>query len=122
MMPSPDIGKVLADVAEEAERQEVQESAGTKRRHRSVRPAKEPSQVYSIRLPADVLGSVRELARRRGEAPTSMLRTWVLERLAEETGGAAPEPPHVHARPTAEPVALPTRGAARRHVYEKAGL
>lgn len=48
------------------------------------RPAKEPSQVYSIRLPATVVAELRVLATARGEAPTGLIRDWVLERLDEE--------------------------------------
>ena len=82
-MEERDIRQVLADVAAAADEQEV--SVTEKRRYRSRRPAIEPSQVYSIRLPVSSLRAIRQLADDRGEAPTSMLRTWVLDRLSAET-------------------------------------
>lgn len=42
------------------------------------------SRVYSLRLPESIIDEIRELAERRGQAPTSMLRDWVLERLSAE--------------------------------------
>ncbi len=45
------------------------------------RPAKQPSQVYSIRLPVDRLAELRRYADRRGMAPTALIREWVLQRL-----------------------------------------
>jgi hypothetical protein len=48
------------------------------------RPPKEPSQIYSLRLPVSVVEQIRLLAASRGEAPTALLREWVLEHLDEE--------------------------------------
>ena len=48
------------------------------------RYAKEPSQVYAIRIPVSRLQAIRRLAGGRGEQPTALLREWVLERLDEE--------------------------------------
>ena len=48
------------------------------------RYAKEPSQVYAIRIPVSRLETIRKLADARGEQPTALLREWVLERLDEE--------------------------------------
>ncbi|HWL37458.1 MAG TPA: hypothetical protein VNQ77_14835 [Frankiaceae bacterium] len=51
------------------------------------------SQVYSIRIPVDRLEDLRALAAARGEAPTALMREWVLERLAAETlGDPGPAP------------------------------
>lgn len=48
------------------------------------RPPKEPSQVYSVRLPATAVEELRVLASAKGEAPTTLMREWVLERMEEE--------------------------------------
>jgi hypothetical protein len=48
------------------------------------RPPKEPSQIYSLRLPVSVVEQIRLLAASKGEAPTALLREWVLEHLDEE--------------------------------------
>ena len=52
------------------------------------RYAKEPSQVYAIRIPASRLEAIRRLAERRDEQPTALLREWVLERLDDELDAA----------------------------------
>ena len=66
-------------LAKEAERMEKENDAP--RRHvRSLAP-KDPSQVYSIRIPVAKLASLRQLAAASGLAPTAMLRGWILERL-----------------------------------------
>jgi hypothetical protein len=46
--------------------------------------AKEPSQVYAIRIPVSRLQLLRRLAERRKEQPTALLREWILERLDKE--------------------------------------
>lgn len=43
------------------------------------------SQLYTIRIPVQSLEALRELAQRRGTRPSTMMRRWVLERLAFET-------------------------------------
>lgn len=70
------------------------------------RYAKEPSQVYAIRIPATRLSEIRWLADTRKEQPTALLREWVLERLDDELAHAgrryAKEPSipyRVYARP-----------------------
>lgn len=60
----------------------------TRRRMRRV-----ASQVYSIRVPVDRLEDLRQLAAARGEAPTALMRQWVLERLDAETLGHSLEVP-----------------------------
>ena len=51
---------------------------------RTRRYAKEPSQVYAIRIPVTRLAAIRWLAEGRSEQPTALLREWVLERLDAE--------------------------------------
>lgn len=89
MTEERNIQDILAEVADQAEqtRDEIT------RMYRSNRPAVEPSQVYSIRIPVSRLGRIRALAAKYGMAPTSMLRTWILERLdAEERSSGNPSP------------------------------
>ena len=73
--------------AERIEREEIQ-IADEQAKGRWVfvrpRPPKEPSQVYSLRLPTTVVEEIRLLASAKGEAPTALIREWVLERMDEE--------------------------------------
>ncbi len=62
------------------------------------------SQVYSIRLPVTVVDDLRALASAKGEAPTALIREWVLDRMGSEldrlpsegkapaSGGGKPSP------------------------------
>lgn len=54
--------------------------------------AKDPSQVYSVRIPVDQIDRLRSTAEERGIGPTVLMRQWVLERLgSEELAGSNPE-------------------------------
>lgn len=84
-MADEDIAKMLAEVTEAAEREDEEEAAGLRRfRYVRPKPAKDPSQVYSVRIPVNRLEELRSLAERRGDQPTALLREFVLERLDEE--------------------------------------
>ncbi|MFN2495023.1 MAG: hypothetical protein ABR608_03810 [Pseudonocardiaceae bacterium] len=48
-------------------------------RHRE--PAKSPTAVYSVRIPADRIEELRQLAADRGVQPTVLIRSWVLAQL-----------------------------------------
>lgn len=50
------------------------------------RPPKQPSQVYSIRVPVERLEQLRKLAEERHVAPSALIREWVIERLDAEIG------------------------------------
>jgi hypothetical protein len=52
----------------------------------SVPPPRNPSQVYSVRIPVARLETLRQIAREQGIAPSALMREWVLERLSAETG------------------------------------
>lgn len=84
MTESENIEKILAEVADQAE--QMRDKRG--KLYRSNRPAAEPSQVYSIRIPVSHLGRIRALASGSGIAPTAMLRDWILDRLAIEDAPA----------------------------------
>ncbi len=53
---------------------------------RSGRPAREPSQVYSLRVPTDKLEQLRIQAAHQHVTPSALMRLWVLERLEHEAG------------------------------------
>jgi len=76
------ISEALAKEAELAEQSEGQHRGPYVR---SRRPPKDPSQVYSLRIPLERLESVRKLAAENNTTPAALLRTWVLERLDEES-------------------------------------
>ena len=42
---------------------------------------REPSQVYSVRIPVEKLELLRKVAAEQHKAPSVLIRTWVLERL-----------------------------------------
>ena len=76
-----DIRKKLEEVAELAERTKEQR---LRRFGRPPKPEGEVGQVYSIRIPVAQIAELEEVAAARGEAPRTMLREWVLERLVDE--------------------------------------
>lgn len=52
-------------------------------------PPKNPSAVYSVRIPADRIEQLRRVAAERGVQPTALIRNWVLAQLdAAEDGDA----------------------------------
>jgi hypothetical protein len=90
---SESISEVLAREAAQAEaraeaeeRGEVAPTPG----HRGRRPAADPSQVYTVRIPVSRLRELRVIADELGEPPSTLIRHWVLERLdaagSEATG------------------------------------
>lgn len=44
-------------------------------------PPREPSQVYSVRIPVGKLEILRQVAAEWNEAPSALIRRWVLERI-----------------------------------------
>jgi hypothetical protein len=79
------IKDILAKEAEEAEEAEERRRTGKKGRplHQGM-PPRDPAQVYSLRMPVERLGALRRIAGAYGANPTALMRTWVLERLAQE--------------------------------------
>ncbi|MGN6331506.1 MAG: hypothetical protein ACTHOD_07620 [Motilibacteraceae bacterium] len=83
---SDDIRAMLAREADEAEAVAEAEDRGERPlapRHRRSGP-QEASQVYSVRLPREAIEQLRAVAESLGEAPTALLRRFVMERLAQE--------------------------------------
>jgi hypothetical protein len=77
-------------LAAESDRMEVENEV--ERSYAHIRPAKEPSQVYSVRIPVARIEEMRRLANEYGQAPSALLRAWVLERLDSEHSRREPEP------------------------------
>lgn len=74
------IGDVLASEADRMEKE-----VDIERRYVRTAAPRNPSQVYSIRIPVELLGRLRQLATFSQVPTTAMLRRWILERLAIET-------------------------------------
>jgi hypothetical protein len=53
---------------------------------------KEPSQVYSLRMPAKLLDQLRRLAEEEDIEPSALMRLWVIERLDAERDRRADQP------------------------------
>lgn len=87
-MSSPDIPRLLEETAELAEKERDAE-----RSYVRPRAPESPSQVYSLRIPVERLEQLRQLAEARNEAPTTMMRRWVLERLDRELARAVRREP-----------------------------
>jgi uncharacterized protein YdiU (UPF0061 family) len=88
MMAKQTIAQLLAKEAEDARQHRDQPNATM---FRSRRPAVDPSQVYSVRMPVNKLEQLRQLAARADMNPSSLMRQWVLERLEEEAAGGRDE-------------------------------
>jgi hypothetical protein len=83
---------MLEDEAAEAEEIADAEERGERESKPGQRPRSPQgaSQVYSLRLPADAISQLRAMAERMDEAPTALLRRFVLERLADEARRVEP--------------------------------
>jgi hypothetical protein len=79
------ITDILASEAEATEQGRDLDAEYVPSRKRS----KDPSQVYSVRLPVDRLEELRQLASREHVAPSALLRRWALERLDRELDHAS---------------------------------
>ncbi|MGH3501110.1 MAG: ribbon-helix-helix protein, CopG family [Nocardioidaceae bacterium] len=77
--------EIVADVDEDFERRAAADDPAGFVPHR--RPPGDRTRVYSVRIPADALETLRRLADARGQPPSVLMRTWVLERLRQETSG-----------------------------------
>lgn len=74
------IADVLASEAEATEQGRDIDATYVPNRTRS----KDPSQVYSVRLPVDRLEELRLIASRNHVAPSALMRRWVIEQLDRE--------------------------------------
>lgn len=80
-----DIKQVLAEEAVASEAGAEIDAPLVRNRTR----AKEPAQVYSLRIPVDHLEDLRQLAAARNVAPTALMRRWILDRLDVELARAS---------------------------------
>ncbi len=77
------IDSILKDVDRVEDEDNLEED---EQRYHWPRPPKEPSQVYSVRIPVDRLEQLRRVAEQRHLPPSTLLRDWVVERLDTERG------------------------------------
>jgi hypothetical protein len=77
------IGEML-NAIDEAENNDDAEEANAL--YRRPQPPREPSQVYSVRIPVDRLGQLRQVAEKVGVPASALVRRLVLEGLARLTG------------------------------------
>lgn len=85
-MTQPNIADLLAEEAEQAEEHREDELTPGYRR---ARPAREPAQVYSMRIPVERLEQLRSLAAEMHMTPSALMRAWVLDRLDAEVADSA---------------------------------
>jgi hypothetical protein len=78
------IADLLAAEAEAAEQFRDEDDLGPTYVPRH--PAKDPSQVYSVRIPVSRLDQLRKRAAQEGVAPSALMRQWVIERLDADEG------------------------------------
>lgn len=79
------IAELLAEETEASERGRDMDAPYVASRRRS----KDPSQVYSVRLPVGRLEDLRQLASKEGVAPSALLRRWAIERIDRELDHAS---------------------------------
>lgn len=88
------ITDLLAAEAEAAEQYRDEDDLGPTYVPRH--PPRDPSQVYSVRIPVSRLEQLRQRAAEQGVAPSALMRRWVVERLDTDEG-AKPKPPDFEA-------------------------
>lgn len=78
-------------LAAEAEASEEHRDAPASYARSTARPRREPSQVYSLRIPVQRLTELREVADAHGVEPSVLMRQWVLDRLDTERSSSPAE-------------------------------
>lgn len=86
MTDMSNIRTLLAEEAEASERGRDLDAPYARNRTK----AKDPSQVYSVRLPVNRLEELRQVAARQHVTPSALLRRWAIERLDAELERPAP--------------------------------
>ncbi len=81
-MSDTDLDQTLRALAQEAEL--AQEDTVPPTARRKTRRAKDPSQVYSVRIPVDRLEQLRRAAATRGSAPSALIRELVVAFLDDQ--------------------------------------
>lgn len=77
--------QIIAEGDEDFERRSAADDPGGFVAHK--RPPRDRARVYSVRIPSEALETLRRLAAVRGQLPSVLIRSWVLERLRQETTG-----------------------------------
>lgn len=77
------VDSILKDVDRVEDEDALEDDA---QEYRRPQPPKEPSQVYSVRIPVERLEQLRQAAERRRVTPSALLREWVVERLDSKAG------------------------------------
>lgn len=115
MTTDKSIADILASEAEETEKGRDLDADYVPSRRRS----KDPSQVYSVRLPVDRLEELRQLAAREHVAPSALLRRWAIERLDREFDHASrvEEAREVN-EPTGDDVLIMTKDQFESAIYQ----
>lgn len=75
-----------AFLREEAEHAEANKDAPLTSKTVVTRPGGSRGRVYSIRLTDDDVTALEAAAERAGVPPSTLARTWIIERLAEDDG------------------------------------
>ncbi|MGH7882639.1 MAG: hypothetical protein ACREN8_07000 [Candidatus Dormibacteraceae bacterium] len=83
MKDKKEVAKALIREAEEVEALEESGERPAGPYHRTPRP-RDPSQVYTLRMPVALLGRLKEIADQQDMNPSTLMRHWVLERLEAE--------------------------------------
>jgi hypothetical protein len=74
----------MSDIELEDEFTDEDESVDEKAEYGRLAPPRQPSQVYSIRIPVNLIEELRHCAAEMGVRPSSLMRDWVVERLEKE--------------------------------------
>ncbi|MGH7882432.1 MAG: hypothetical protein ACREN8_05940 [Candidatus Dormibacteraceae bacterium] len=82
-MKNKEIAEMIAREAADAEAQEAAGQTPDGPYHRP-RPAKDPSEVYSVRMPISRLEQLRQIAEQERTNPSTLIRKWVLDRLDQK--------------------------------------
>jgi predicted DNA-binding protein len=84
-MNTRDVDRILDEETEASEAARDQDATYVRSRHRS----KEPSQVYSVRLPVERLEELRVLAERSHVTPSALMRRLVIEGLDRQADASS---------------------------------
>jgi hypothetical protein len=90
-----DMRKILEEESTAAEARSAAEQAGEARSppaFRARRQAGNPAQVYSVRIPVARIEQLRRVAAEQGVGPSTLIRSWVIERLDDEVERTTPRP------------------------------
>lgn len=82
-MSDRELDQTLRELTQEAELEREDDTVPPTAR-RKTRRAKDPSQVYSVRIPVDRLEQLRRAAVRRGSAPSALIRELVVAFLDDQ--------------------------------------